>query len=82
MSDDCKLCLCGCGRPACVRGLYWTCYTVRREQVRKGKTTWEAEEAAGRALAPRGRKVAVEVPVAPAEVANARSQPPSDSEVG
>ena len=69
-------CLCGCRfkegalkgerRPGMVRGLYWTCYTMRRAKIGKGVTTWEREVAEGRALEARGREKVV-VEVVPAE---------------
>lgn len=44
-------CLCGCGRPARVRGLGKTCYMALQRQVSLGLASWEQLEREGKCLA-------------------------------
>lgn len=48
-------CLNGDERPVYARGLCASCYTQTAARVRRGETTWEAEEKKGKAAPKRKR---------------------------
>ena len=43
-------CLCGCGKPARIRGLFKVCYMALQRQVYLGRTSWEQLTVEGKCL--------------------------------